>query len=407
MNNNKTQLQEKEFETLRKNYRVLLKWATGCGKSKMTIDLINNALNTFSADTPVKVLFVIAEKAHKKNWEEEFKRWQLKKERTSIEIICYASLHKKADSSYDIIVFDEAHHLFTEKRMAAAETIHTSYVYALSATLSSAHIDMLESIFGKFAISTVTLQNAIDKDILPNPKIFVIGLDLDPVTVNQEIVVGKNPTIIVDWEHRFKYKGKNVSYTIKCTEMQKYIYITNDIEYWKRRYEFSRNAIFHNRWVNCGSQRKRFLGELKTDYLKQIISGFSKKTRYVCFCASINQATTLSKANTISSKKTSKHNQAIIDAFNNKSINSIYAVGMITEGMNLKDIQVGVIAQLDGKERLFIQKFGRSLRADDPVTVIFYYRNTQDEIYLKKALENIDEKYVEYRTFNNKTKIVL
>ena len=87
-------------------------------------------------------------------------------------------------------------------------------------------------------------------------------------------------------------------------------------------------------------------------------------------------------------------NQAIIDSFNEKKIQRLYAVGMATEGLNLKDIEVGVIVQLDGKERLFVQKFGRSLRAEDPVAYIFYYKDTQDEIYLKNALENIDNKFI-------------
>jgi superfamily II DNA or RNA helicase len=100
--------------------------------------------------------------------------------------------------------------------------------------------------------------------------------------------------------------------------------------------------------------------------------------------------------NAISSKKGDRKNQYIINSFNSKRINNIYAVGMITEGMNLTDIQVGIITQLDGKERLFIQKFGRAMRAEDPVAFIFYYKNTQDENYLKKALENIDPKFVKY-----------
>jgi superfamily II DNA or RNA helicase len=148
-----------------------------------------------------------------------------------------------------------------------------------------------------------------------------------------------------------------------------------------------------------GSQRKRFLGELKTGAVRQLI-GILKRRRYVCFCASVAQAESLSKTNTISSKRPQKLNQMIIDAFNKKQLSNIFAVGMITEGMNLTDIQIGIITQLDGKERLFIQKFGRSLRAEDPVSFIFYYKNTQDENYLKNALENIDPKYVQHITLD-------
>lgn len=143
-------------------------------------------------------------------------------------------------------------------------------------------------------------------------------------------------------------------------------------------------------------QPKRYLGELKTEAVRKLLNTFPRRKRYVCFCASINQANSLSKANTVSSKKGSSKNQGIIDAFNAKKTHSLYAVGMITEGMNLKDIEVGVIVQLDGKERLFIQKAGRVLRAKMPVMYIFYYKNTQDENYLNGAFDNIDSKFVKY-----------
>ena len=74
---------------------------------------------------------------------------------------------------------------------------------------------------------------------------------------------------------------------------------------------------------------------------------------------------------------------------------------MITEGMNLNGIEAGIIVQLDGKERLFVQKCGRALRAEDPVVYIFYYKDTQDDVYLKGALENIDEKFVKYINNNH------
>ena len=73
MNNDfKQKLQEREFLALKDSHRVLLKWATGCGKSKMTIDLINyNTDPLVSGKFVHKTLFVVAERAHIKNWEDE------------------------------------------------------------------------------------------------------------------------------------------------------------------------------------------------------------------------------------------------------------------------------------------------------------------------------------------------
>ena len=395
MNNSiKTQLQQKEFNTLKGRQRVLLQWATGCGKSKMAIDLINYTVGMLPFDHTYKILFVVAERAHINNWKQEWKKWHLSSKATS-EIVCYNSLHK-VDKEYDVIVFDEAHHMFTEKRLGIIETLKASYIYLLSATLSANKKAKAESIFGKFTTSTITLNGAIQNSILPDPKVYVVAMELDDKRIKEEIRINKanESSPVVDWENRGKYIYKKKPCIIRCTERQKYLYYTDLMDYWKQRYELSRNQFHHNIWVNLGSQRKRFLGELKTEAVYRLTDRLAYK-RYVCFCASIAQATMLSN-NAISSKKGDRKNQYIINSFNSKRINNIYAVGMITEGMNLTDIQVGIITQLDGKERLFIQKFGRAMRAEDPVAFIFYYKNTQDENYLKKALENIDPKFVKY-----------
>lgn len=394
-NSFKQKLQEREFQELKDKYRVALKWATGCGKSKMAIDLLNHAAGNYI--NKMKVLFVVAERAHIKNWLDEIFKWKLN---AYTEIICYASLKHKEGESYDAIVFDEAHHAFTEKRMDIIKTIQSSYVYLLSATLPSSKIEEMEEIYGKFTTSTVTLKDAIKNDILPDPRIYVIELKLDDQRKNQSIVIGKSEKDknipVIKWEDRNAYVFRNTPCIIRCTQKQKYEFLTSRMEYWKRRYQMSHNEYQKNQWVSLGSQRKRFIGELKTDYVRNLISTLPSRTRFVCFCATVAQANELSETNTISSKRPSQLNQAIIDAFNKKKLSQIYAVGMITEGMNLTNIEAGIITQLDGKERLFIQKAGRVLRADEPVAYIFYYKNTQDEVYLKNALENIDSKYVKY-----------
>lgn len=391
MNNKiKEKVQQSEFQALKGRNRVILKWATGVGKSKMAIDLVN-----YVSDTTSRALFVVAEKSHIQNWKDEFLKWGLKD--MDITIICYASLHKFRNEKVDILVLDEGHHAFTEKRKDILSSLDADYVFMLSATLSYQKVSELEEIYGKFITSTVTLREAIKKDILPDPKVNIIEMELDNTTPNQEIhyLKGRNLPVIT-WEERSKYIYKKIPCIIKCTERQKYIYLTSDMEYWKERFQRSGNPFHQNRWVNLGSQRKRFLGELKTEKVKSLISSFKKNKRFICFCASVTQAEELDKKMTISSRKSSKFNQATIDAFNKKAINRLYAVGMATEGLNLTDIQAGIIVQLDGKERLFIQKFGRSMRAEDPVSYIFYYKDTQDEKYLKNALENIEEKFIHY-----------
>lgn len=398
MNNNfKSNLQKETFSKYKDCPRLLIKWATGCGKSKMAIDLLKYTLSHLPHNA--EILFLVAERSHIKNWKQEFTKWQLD-EATKIDMMCYSSLHK-AKKHYDILVLDEAHHSFSDIRVSLLKTIKVKYVYMLSATFSDEFLDIAEDIFGKFQVSSVSLKLAINNQILSDPQIYVVNMELDNTKANQRIQIGKGDNLpVVNWWDRNKYIYKKKPCIIKCTEYQKNQYYDDSMDYWKRRYENTRNFIIKNKWVNLGSQRKKFLGELKTENVKVLLEKL-KKHRLVCFCSSIDQANKLSEKTTISSKKSSKVNQGIIDSFNAKELNTLFTVGMITEGVNLTDTQVGIIIQLDGHLRLFIQKLGRVLRSNYPVVYIFVYKGTQDEVYLNKALKSINEESVKYINVNS------
>ena len=62
-----------------------------------------------------KVLLVVAESAHKENWQKEFDKWGVINAHLTIE--CYASLHKYRNTNWDLIIFDEAHHLGTDLKL--------------------------------------------------------------------------------------------------------------------------------------------------------------------------------------------------------------------------------------------------------------------------------------------------
>ena len=76
--------------------------------------------------------------------------------------------------------------------------------------------------------------------------------------------------------------------------------------------------------------------------------------------------------NLIASKVGQKESQELIAKFNNKEISNLYCCKMINEGVTLTDLEIGIIAQLDGKSGTFVQRAGRTLRGDTPFIYIFY-----------------------------------
>ena len=391
------ELNSQAIELLKTNNNIAIQAATGVGKSKIAIDLCYEMAAQQIA--PLSVLLVVAEIAHIDNWNAEFIKWNWAW--GQVTVICYASLKNYRNTEWDTIIFDEAHHLGSELRLDVFDTLRSRWKIFLSATLKDSLIGRLEESCGPIATIKMRLQDAFDADILPEPKIKLIELTLDNIVVNQTIIEewgrkDKRLTAECTFADRWKYlrdkkRIPNGRLIIHCTQKQKYDYICEKYEFYKKRYMCCRNEAIKNKWLQLGNTRKKYLGTLKTEVAKKLLKKLKNK-RFICFCTSIEQAEALGGINAVHSKKKDRFD--IIDRFNNKEISSLFAVGMLQEGINLKDIQAGVIVQLDGEERAFIKKFGRTLRADSPEQYIIYFKDTRDEEYLAKALENIDEKYI-------------
>lgn len=415
MDNSRDNLQRAAFDQLLTYKRLVLKWGTSTGKSRVGVLAAQHIINNCRG-TP-KVLIMVAETSHKENWRQEFIKFLGEEESEKIlryiTFECYASIAKHKDSLWHLIIFDEAHHLKSELRQAVLETIGAEYVLALSATLPESVLNILSQTFGSFKQSNVTLQNAIDAGYISEPKIICIALELERFKRNRTIVfdwrtkkVRYRGELHDIWSNRWKYlknKKKLQGFTIhlSCTQKEEYEYIDEQFKYWKGVYlRNPGNEVLKNKWLQWGSKRKRFLGELKTGKALEIVERLrAENKRFICFCSSIAQAQCLHDELSIHS-----HNPLslkIIDLFNKKEINELFAVGMLQEGQNLTDIQAGIIIQLDGEERGFIQKFGRTLRAESPVQYILYYKNTRDEEYLEKALEGMNKNYITYEDNNN------
>lgn len=414
MENSRDELQTEAFHSLFRNNRLILRWGTSTGKSRVAIlaayYLVKNSIY------PPKILIMVAEIAHKENWRKEFYKFLGEKDAEEtlkcITFECYASLTKHRNTKWTLIVFDEAHHLKSDLRQEVIETMNSEYVLALSATLPEDVFDILTWTFGAFEQSNVSLQDSIDSGYVSEPKIICIPLELERFERTETIEFdyrtkkSGDKGIIKDfWSNRWKYIKKKSSYTgyliqFSCTQKEVYEYIDKQFEYYKKQYKINpENERLKNIFLQWGSKRKRFIGELKTQKVAELCNKLRiNKKRFICFCSSIDQADKLGGVRAIHSEKKNSFN--VIDKFNRKEINEIYPVGMLQEGVSLNDIQVGIIVQLDGVERGFIQKFGRTLRAEKPVQYILYYKDTKDEIYLKNALEGINEDYITYEDNN-------
>lgn len=406
-NPQKDLIQERALISSRKHNHLVLEWSTGCGKTLAAVKILDEALKN---NPNAKCYIVCKEKTHVKNWVEDITRHKYDYMLEKLEFILYASLHKCTES--DIIVFDECHALTHKKQQYAMNMIkaNTKCVY-LSATIPDHKRFIISSLsVYKAKYYTITLTDAIDMGLLPEPKVIVHPIKLDNGGNKYHHYVikksKKGPTIYCTphnrwekWKHYSKAM-KEFTLVMKCNEWEYYAEISKDMGYWYDRSQNGSEAqrrAAHNKFLNLGSQRKKFIAKVKGERVKKLVQDFRQNSfRFICFTGSIEQCKELGAGSAVHSGNDDQVNQDIIDCFNFESCDELFAVKMLRESVNLTNIEKGIIVQLDSTIGSFYQMLGRCLRHEFPEMHLLILEGTQDEQYFETALGDFDQRFIEY-----------
>lgn len=337
------------------NNNILVEIPTGFGKTKIALELIKKRAKSNS-----KILIVIPKNVLINNWLEEIKKW-LPTYKLDITFTTYVSFPKYANK-WDIVIFDECHHLST-RCLESLKSYTITHNILLSATIKQNNKWEIQKAFPYLYIYHISTRAAIDNSILPDPKIILIPMELDNIHKTELAGVIKD----------------NKKYY--CTPRKYYETLSNNIDFWKRK-AIGGNAACKNIWLHKAGERLKWLSKQKTPIIANILKKLAYK-KTLTFCNNIQQAEYLSK-NYIHSKN--NNNAQILEAFNNNKIKHLTSVAMLDEGINLKNCQIGIYANLNSSERIIKQRLGRLLRHKNPVIIIPYFINTRDEEIMKQML---------------------
>ena len=372
----KTEIQD-YIVTLSKLYtNLLLELATGLGKTLSAIRIIERVGG--------KWIIVIAETNHELNWIEEFKKHNKEQLLENVTFVCYQSLHKViGDYNY---CYDECHHLMSDKRLNCLYNISqiqfNKHNIFLSATMTWKQKESIKNIFYTLFEFKINISKAIELGLLPKPSVYLIPVELDDTKRNLTFNFSKTKSIT-------------------CTQAGYYKLITDRVNYYKEKFFEERTDRYKLAWLKAGNDRKKFLANCKTNAAVDLVNKLQNK-RFICFAGSINQANEVNYAcfknvgtySVIHSKRTKKVREKVLEEFNKGELSHLFAVGMLKEGMNLSNIEVGIIIQLDNVERYFSQIHGRILRSIAPEQYVLFIENTQDEVYVNTALNGFNMDYV-------------
>lgn len=365
----KTKIQDEIAELSVIHPFLIIECSTGFGKSWALIKSI------YKSKTKNKWLICVPEIAQIANFRKEIELCNLDINDKIEDVICYASLKNYEKTKLNIAI-NECQHL-SLPRLEIIKTIDYEQVIADSATISQEILFRLSEI-GNFHTYSLPLKEGIDLGIFHAPRIHLV-----PVSINS----------IKD-----KFEYKKFAKVVKGTAEQYYEHLSDQVKYWRQRYNREHENYMENKSLQYASIRKRFMASLKTIKAKELSNKFTEENRrFIAFCGSIPQAEELGgKKYTIHSKKSKKANKEIIESFNSLNTNKLYSIGMATEGMNLTDLDTVMIVQLDSGEMTnslkSIQMMGRLRNGGD--IYLLYLPGLQDQIYLNNTINVIGKEYL-------------
>ena len=411
-NQERNKIQAEAVSRSKKHKYLCLEWATGCGKTLGTAKILEFFM---SKKNDLSGYLVCKESTHVKNWKDDFIKHNKEKILNRTETILYASLHK-AKENPDFIVLDECHALTTKRAKELKRIIGPSTrVILLSATIPKEKLYLINRICPMTHFYKIDLNKAFKIGLLPEPKIVVHKIKLRNEDSGKlwnftyrKAKKGSNITKYCKHKDLFKVLKsypKSVGIVLQGTEQEYYDAITSQMAYYDKLSQdteipYPVRTGCRNKYLNLGTVRKRFIAEVKTSRVANLVSSFrDENKRFICFTGSVDQSIKIGSKNAVHSKNKKEVNQGLVDCFNNNKCSELFAVKMLREGVNLTNIEKGIITQIDSGIGSFFQMLGRCLRHEFPELHMFVLQDTQDVVYFNKSMKNFNKKYVKYKEY--------
>ena len=302
-----------------------------------------------------KILVVAPKRSIFESWENEKKEIE---STSNIEYSTYLSLHKQSQD-YDLVILDECHSILQshEKWLKS----YSGHILGLTGTPPRYKTSVKGILIDRYCpvVYKYLIKNAVDNKILNDYLIYIHKI---PLSSKKDIKVElKDRTFYTSEVDSYRYATKRLKITTNLKELQYFRII----------------------------RMKTLMGfKSKVDYLYNLLDKINNKT--IVFCNTQKQADELLPHSYHSKNKKSKEN---LQLFIEGKIKKLSCVLSLNEGVNVPELEAGVIMHSYSNERKTSQMIGRLLRlsSDKTATVhILVYKDTVDEDWVEQALRDFD-----------------
>jgi superfamily II DNA or RNA helicase len=346
------------------NYQGIIDVAPRVGKSKIAIDSIKKLKKQ-------KILITAPYNSILNSWQEEFRKWKVAKTKRP-EVINQRSLEKVDLSKYDLIISDEIHTL-SDRQLSCLEN---SKVLGFSGSIANKTKIKLKESLGIKPIFTYSIDQAIKDGIISDYEINIITCQLD--------------------SKRKYISAGNKAKPFKTTEFHNYNYLSSMFDKFKRL-AWNDDRKYTPIKYSFASKRADLLYKSDTKILacQKLLKTLN---RALIFTARTEVADILGDASYHSKVKGDT-----LSSFIDGDIDKLAVCEMSSMGITIPNLKTGVFHQLKSSEESAIQKVMRMCNwQDDSIATVyvFMYANTQDELWVNKAIEPFDQSKISFLNLN-------
>jgi len=354
------QIQKDALNIALNNKQCGLAISMGVGKTLIGLKYIQSLQEN---NSKLRVLIVAPKLSIFDSWKNDADKFGISLE--NVTYTTYLSLNKQSPNDYDVVVLDECHSLLDSH--VGFLGFYQGNILGLTGTpprYADSEKGMLVDNYCPMKFKYIT-DEAVEDNILNDYRILVHRMSLS-----------NNNNLPIE------AKGKKF-YT---SEVKNYAY-------WSQRIWDSNTP--KQRQISS-VMRMRAMMDYKTKevYAKKLLNEIDEKC--ICFANTQAQADRICSFSVHSGNPEADQNLAM---FKKGDIEKLSCVLQLNEGVNIPNLRAGIIMHAYGNERKSNQRIGRLLRLNPTETAtvhILSYKNTIDEEWVIKALQDLDQSKIKY-----------
>lgn len=366
--------------------KALNKWAqnnycgsiiagTGFGKSRCGVVSINHVLNILGKQN---ALILVPTVQLQDQFKDEFTKWGYDSCLDRVDIMCYQSAYKLVDKHYDIVVCDEIHLGLSKEYIKFFKNNTYDKLLCMTATMPEDASKKIQLFKLAPTVYTITLDECVAMGLVSPYEIYCIPVEL---TFGEQL---EYDSIQQDFVKHKMWLGPEAFDMAKffiankqCTSEEKYhaagFYKT--IRERKKVVDTAHNKV------------SKFKAIVEANLTEKIITfgGLNDFTDQLAESVS-------PLAEVYHSKRTLKQRKNALKRFKDDDINILCSTKALNQGFDIPNANIGIICGLTSKALSMVQRIGRLIRFEKGKTgkvYIIYVKNSQEEKWLNKAVENL------------------